>query len=74
MAILDMVMPRMSGAATAVELRKRFPHLPILFTSGYSKTGDATVAQLANSAYLQKPYSPTALGRTIRKILDPVQP
>jgi two-component system, cell cycle sensor histidine kinase and response regulator CckA len=72
MAILDMVMPRMSGAATAAELRKRFPDLPILFTSGYSKTGDANVAQLANSSYLQKPYSPTSLGRTIRRILDPV--
>jgi two-component system cell cycle sensor histidine kinase/response regulator CckA len=70
-AILDMVMPRMSGAATAAELRKRFPELPIVFTSGYSKTEDAAVAQLANSSYLQKPYSPTSLGRTIRKILDP---
>jgi len=34
LAMLDVVMPRMGGAATAVELLRRFPGLPILFTSG----------------------------------------
>jgi PAS domain S-box-containing protein len=71
LAILDLVMPRMGGAASATQLRRRFPNLPILFTSGYSESPDATVSQLSNSSYLQKPYSPTSLGRAIRKILDP---
>jgi CheY-like chemotaxis protein len=71
LAILDVVMPRMGGAASATQLRRRFPNLPILFTSGYSESLDATVSQLSNSSYLQKPYSPTSLGRAIRNILGP---
>ncbi len=73
LAILDVVMPRMGGAATATYLRERFSTLPILFTSGYSETTSVAALLLPNSYYLQKPYSPTALGRVIRKILDPVR-
>ena len=69
LAILDMVMPRMGGPATATRLRDSFPDLPLLFTSGYSESKDSA-SLLPNSHYLQKPYSPTALGRLIRIILD----
>jgi two-component system cell cycle sensor histidine kinase/response regulator CckA len=71
LAILDLVMPHMGGAAAAIQLRERFPDLPILFTSGYAETQNSVSSHFPNSAYLQKPYSPTALARTIRKILDP---
>ena len=71
LAILDVVMPRLGGAATAKQLRKRFPEIPILFTSGYSESKGAATSAVENSGYLQKPYSPTSLGRQIRKILDP---
>jgi two-component system, cell cycle sensor histidine kinase and response regulator CckA len=69
LAILDIVMPRMGGAATAKKLRERFPELPILFTSGYAESRGAATGAVENSTYLQKPYSPTSLGRQIRKIL-----
>jgi DNA-binding NtrC family response regulator len=52
-------------------LRARFPGLPVLFTSGYSEATGVTASQLENSYYIQKPYSPTLLGRAVRKILDP---
>jgi CheY-like chemotaxis protein len=68
--ILDVVMPHMGGAATAVELLGRFPGLPILFTSGYSESTESSVSQIPVSCYLQKPYSPTSLGRSMQKILD----
>jgi two-component system, cell cycle sensor histidine kinase and response regulator CckA len=71
LAILDLVMPHMGGAAAALQLRSSLPDLPIIFTSGYSEAKDATVSQLQHSFYLQKPYRPTALGRAARKILDP---
>jgi two-component system, cell cycle sensor histidine kinase and response regulator CckA len=70
LAILDLVMPRMGGAAAAAQLRDRLPNLPILFTSGYSENQDSAVSGFPNSSYLQKPYSPTTLGRAVRKILD----
>jgi two-component system cell cycle sensor histidine kinase/response regulator CckA len=71
LAVLDVVMPRMGGIAAAAHLRARFPGVAILFTSGYSESTDAGISQLPGSSFLQKPYSPTALGRPIRKILDP---
>jgi CheY-like chemotaxis protein len=61
----------MGGVATTARLRERLPELPVLFTSGSSETKDSEASNLSNSFYLQKPYSPTALGRAVRKILDP---
>jgi PAS domain S-box-containing protein len=69
-AILDMIMPKMGGAATAAALTKKFPTLRMVFTSGYS----AVAAELSETQdrcrYLQKPYSPSTLGRMIRETLD----
>ena len=70
MAVLDVVMPKLGGAATAAKLAERFAGLPVLFTSGYSQDSEGVAPVIANSRYLQKPYSPTALGRTVREILD----
>ncbi|MGB8496037.1 MAG: response regulator [Candidatus Acidiferrum sp.] len=69
LAILDVVMPRLGGPAAAAQLLARFPDLPILFTSGYSEYPHLAVSQAPASRYLQKPYSPTSLGRAIREIL-----
>jgi two-component system, cell cycle sensor histidine kinase and response regulator CckA len=70
LAILDVVMPRLGGAATAAKLGERFANLQVLFTSGYSRDSEGVAAVVANSRYLQKPYSPTALVRMVREILD----
>ncbi|MFI5097017.1 MAG: response regulator [Candidatus Acidiferrales bacterium] len=70
LAILDVVMPHLGGPAAAAQLLARYPDLPILFTSGYSEYPRLAVSQAPASRYLQKPYSPTSLGRTIREILD----
>jgi len=69
LAVLDVVMPHLGGPATATQLLARFPDLPILFTSGYSEYPRLAVSQTPASRYLQKPYSPTSLGRAIREIL-----
>ena len=69
LAILDVVMPRLGGPAAAAQLLARFPGLPILYTSGYSESSRLGGSVTADSRYLQKPYSPTALGRAIREIL-----
>ena len=70
LAVLDVVMPQMGGASTACELLRRFPGLPILFTSGFSENANSAMAQVPASHYLQKPYSPTSLASTIGEILD----
>ena len=70
LAVLDVVMPHLGGAATAAQLLQQMPGLPILFTSGFSENANSAVAQVPSSHYLQKPYGPTSLASTIREILD----
>lgn len=74
LAILDVIMPKVGGLAAAERLAARFENLPILFTSGYSQDSEGMAAVSASSHYLQKPYSPTSLGRIVREILDKSQP
>jgi CheY-like chemotaxis protein len=69
LAILDVIMPKLGGAATAEALSQMIPGLPLVFTSGYS--ADATeVLNGGKARYLQKPYSPSTLGRLVRETLD----
>jgi PAS domain S-box-containing protein len=70
LAILDVIMPRLGGIATAERLSKLFDGLPVLFTSGYSREAKNRTPQGDKTRYLQKPYSPTTLGRMVREMLD----
>ena len=69
-AVLDVVMPKMGGCVTGEKLLERFPGLRIIFTSGYSRDRDERTANLEQASYLQKPYSPTNLGKLVREVLD----
>jgi CheY-like chemotaxis protein len=73
LAILDVIMPKLGGAAAASKLIALFAGLPILFTSGYSQDSENLAPTGADAHYLQKPYSPTTLGRLVREILDRVK-
>jgi DNA-binding NtrC family response regulator len=70
LAILDVIMPRLGGKATAQALFKVIPDLPVVFTSGYSADSAEVPDGHKAIRYLQKPYSPTALGRLVRETLD----
>ena len=71
LVVADLVMPRMGGMAMGEWLRTLDPDLKILFTSGY--TEDAIAAAGASSEgieFLPKPYTPVALARKVRELLD----
>jgi two-component system, cell cycle sensor histidine kinase and response regulator CckA len=70
LAILDVIMPKLGGPAAASRLTALFAGLPILFTSGYSEDSENVLPGMAEARYLQKPYSPTTLGRSVREMLD----
>jgi two-component system, cell cycle sensor histidine kinase and response regulator CckA len=72
-AILDVIMPKLGGVATAQKLAASFRGPPVIFTSRYSQDSDNVGAAAANAHYLQKPYSPMALGRQVREILDQIK-
>ncbi len=69
--LTDVVMPNMGGPELAQELRMRFPGIRVLFTSGY--TDDAVVRHgllEAHASFIQKPYTPQALGKKLREVLE----
>jgi CheY-like chemotaxis protein len=69
-AVLDGLMPKLGGTATADKLLERFPGLRAIFASGYARDRDERTANLSPASYLQKPYRPAKLGRLVRDILD----
>ena len=71
LVITDVIMPQMGGKVMAERLKTTYPDLKILFTSGYT---DDTIAQHGvlepGVAFLPKPYTPAALARKVRAMLD----
>ena len=67
--LTDVVMPGMSGTELAQHLRVIKPELKLLFMSGYTDDVGIGAGDPA-SAYLQKPFTPETLAKTIRELLD----
>ncbi len=67
----DVVMPHMSGKELADRVRVLYPRTKILFTSAYTENAIVHQGVLDKSvALLQKPFTPSALARKVREMLD----
>ena len=69
--LTDVAMPGMGGRELAEALRPRYPWMRTLFMSGY--TDDAVVRHgvlASETAFLQKPFSPSTLAQKVREVLD----
>ena len=72
LAILDTVMPRVSGADAYVRMRAVKPQLKAIFISGYAADG-ARLAELLETerlSFIQKPFSPKVVALKVREVLD----
>jgi YesN/AraC family two-component response regulator len=69
--VTDVVMPRMNGRQLADLLCRERPETRVLFVSGHA---DETITRCGvppvSGAFLQKPFNPARLARTVREVLD----
>ena len=69
--ITDVIMPQMGGRQLAEELKAARPEIQVLFISGYTETSIVRTGGLGkDEAFLQKPFTPLALARRVREMLD----
>jgi PAS domain S-box-containing protein len=69
--VTDVVLPDMRGPEIAERLRRLRPDIAVLFTSGYDQNAIARDGVLEPSVnFLQKPYTLSKLGETVRRALD----
>jgi CheY-like chemotaxis protein len=54
LAILDFAMPGMNGVEVARQIHARFPHLPVLFVTGY--VDQSVLAEIDESRIVKKPF------------------
>ena len=68
----DVVLPGSdNGRALADKLRSRYPELPVLYTTGYTRNAIVHQGRLdAGVQLLNKPYTQQDLARKIREMLD----
>ncbi|HBB16091.1 MAG TPA: hybrid sensor histidine kinase/response regulator, partial [Syntrophus sp. (in: bacteria)] len=69
--LTDVVMPGMNGSELATQLVLHHPEMKVLFISGY--TDDAIVRRGVldeGVSFLGKPYTPLALAKKVREVLD----
>jgi two-component system cell cycle sensor histidine kinase/response regulator CckA len=67
--ISDVVMPLMDGPTMVREVRKTYPEVPILFMSGYAEEQLRKSIDIANVAFLPKPFSVQELAQAVQRVL-----
>jgi two-component system CheB/CheR fusion protein len=68
--VTDVVMPEVSGRKLAEGALKLRPAMKVLFMSGHMQDVVLKEGVQKGAAFLQKPYTPSALARLVRETLD----
>ncbi|HXG45552.1 MAG TPA: PAS domain S-box protein [Gemmatimonadales bacterium] len=69
--LADVMMPGMTGTELAEQVRRRYPGIRVLLTSGYTEAAPVQQGLWAGVAqFLNKPYTPDELTAKVRQVLD----
>jgi DNA-binding NtrC family response regulator len=69
LVITDLLMPKLNGQNLFNTIRLKWPHMPIILMSGYLSKDLGNAITDGMSAFLQKPFIPTALLMTVERVL-----
>jgi PAS domain S-box-containing protein len=73
--VTDVIMPQLSGRDVAARLAVLRPDMRVLYMSGYTDDAIARHGILEpGTAFIQKPFTPDALARKVREVLDSPRP
>jgi len=72
LVISDIVMPKMDGVDSVLEMRKTHPELPVIFITGYDAPKEKTCKVLDNetSLLLNKPFKTAELSSLVTKLIN----
>jgi PAS domain S-box-containing protein len=68
--VTDVIMPGMSGPQLTDRLSAERTGLKVLYLSGHTDSAIRQAVLKADAAFLQKPFTPTALAQKVREVLD----
>lgn len=68
--ITDLVMPGIDGRSMAAQVMERYPHIRMLYMSGYTEHPAVKVALTRRDSFLQKPFAGHELLQAVRRVLD----
>ncbi len=71
LAVLDVVMPGMTGPELAAKLREKSPKLPVVYISGYP---GGSLEHESDAHFLAKPFSPVALLELVESAIRGKEP
>jgi DNA-binding response OmpR family regulator len=69
--LVDIKMPQRDGIYLMTEIKKEWPHIPIIVMSGYDT--EQTVQQAMETgatSFIAKPFTPTELLNALQKVLE----
>ena len=71
LVITDVIMPQMNGAELVARLKELHSTVKVLYVSGYTEEATIHRGVIEKGVdFLQKPFTPDALARKVREVLD----
>ena len=70
LVVCDLVMPNMTGENLGKAIGRRWPHLPVLYVSGFPGADGDEGMMPAGAPFLKKPFSPQDFARRVRELLE----
>jgi len=71
LALLDVIMPKLSGRDVQQHIRRYAPHIRVVFCTGYDPLAEQTEIIRQNGLkVIAKPFTDQVLLRTVREVLD----